>query len=228
MHPDDSAGTPWSGRELSASGFEEEDTGAADAALTATLARGAPDHEVMAALAVARLLVPILAEPGADMAAATLLAPDGERALPVFTSVDSLARWDDAARPVPVTAARAAQAAVTESCDVVVVDVAGPHPRVLRPTMVWALAQERDWLAPHDDPFVAGSVARAVAEEAAVTGHELAEGQPSGAGVLAVVMDLVPGLDPQEVHGLATRVGERLATDGELRARIDGLTFRIR
>ena len=32
----------------------------------------------------------------------------------------------------------------------------------------------------------------------------------------------------EEVRAVATRVGERLASDGELRARIDGLAFRIR
>ena len=49
------------------------------------------------------------------MAAMTLLAADGHRALPVFTSIAALAAWDPAARPVPVTAARAAQAAVTSA-----------------------------------------------------------------------------------------------------------------
>jgi hypothetical protein len=46
--------------------------------------------------------------------------------------------------------------------------------------------------------------------------------------VLGVVLDLRPGLSPEQVRGIATRVGERLATDGELRARIDGLAFRLR
>src|SRR5690606_22804287 len=123
-------------------------------------------------------LVPIVAEPvetevqdgltvdkQTDMAAVTLVAPDGERALPVFTCLDSIAAWDPQARPVPVTSARAGQAAVSERCDVVVVDVAGPLTRVLRPSMVWALAQDRDWLAPHLDPFVGAGVARAVAVE---------------------------------------------------------------
>ena len=46
--------------------------------------------------------------------------------------------------------------------------------------------------------------------------------------MLGVVLDLRPGLAPEQVRAVATRVGERLATDGELRARIDGLAFRIR
>ena len=53
-------------------------------------------------------------------------------------------------------------------------------------------------------------------------------GQPAGAGVLRVVLTLRAGLAAEEVQALATRVGERIATDGESRARIDALAFAIR
>ena len=162
------------------------------------------------------------------MAAVTLVAPDGQRALPVFTGTDALTAWDPGARPVPVTPARAGQAAVSEGCDVIVVDVAGPATRVLRPSMVWALAQQRPWEPAHTDPFVDRSVAAAVRDEDEVTAYELEEGNPRGEGVLGIVLDLRPGLAPEQVRSLASRVGERLATDGELRARIDGLAFRLR
>lgn len=225
-------------RELVFTGFEGDD-GAADPALEAALV--ADDAAaLMDALASARLLVPIVAEPvetgveggltvdkQTDMAAVTLVAPDGERALPVFTSLAALAAWDPNARPVPVTSARAGQAAVSEQCDVIVVDVAGPATRVLRPSMVWALAQERQWLAPHADPFVAKAVAAALAEENAVSSHRIEEGAPAGQGILGLVLELTEGLAPAEIQQIATRVGERLATDGEFRARIDGLAFRI-
>ncbi|MDT0215406.1 SseB family protein [Rothia sp. ARF10] len=226
-------------RDLVFTGFEGDD-GSAQPGLAAALADGDPAG-LMAELATARLLVPIVAEPvettvedgltvdkQTDMAAVTLVAPDGERALPVFSSLDALAAWDPSARPVPVTAARTGQAAVSERCDVVVVDVAGPVTRVLRPSMVWALAQERAWLPPHLDEFVATGVSRAVAEEPDVVSHHVEEGAPAGQGVLGVVLELREGLAGDEVQAVATRVGERLATDGELRARIDGLAFRIR
>ncbi|PRY63787.1 type III secretion system (T3SS) SseB-like protein [Knoellia remsis] len=227
-------------RDLVFTGFEGDD-GSADPAVEAALV-GEDPTVLMAVLATARLLVPIVAEPvetdlsdeglavdkRTDMAAVTLVAPDGERALPVFTSAASLAAWDPQARPVPVTSARAGQAAVSERCDVIVVDVAGPVTRVLRPSMVWALAQQREWVAPHLDPFVAAGVARAVAEEPEVRSHSVEEGAPAGSGVLGVVLELVDGLDAPAVQRVATRVGERLATDGELRARLDGLAFRIR
>jgi hypothetical protein len=236
----DSAEVPWSGRELSPSGFET-DTGAADPALRAVLADTGDDLALMRAVEAGRFVVPVVAEPtevdtsgehpveaGVDMAAVTLVAPDGQRALPVFSGTDSLADWDPGARPVPVTPARAGQAAVSEGCDVIVVDVAGPATRVLRPSMVWALAQQRPWEPAHTDPFVDRSVAAAVRAEDEITAYELEEGNPRGEGVLGVVLDLRPGLAPEQVRSLASRVGERLATDGELRARIDGLAFRLR
>ncbi len=236
----DSADVPWAGRDLSPSGFET-DTGAADPGLLAALAAPGDDEALMRAVEVSRFVVPIVAdlteaddtgdltvEKQVDMAAVTLVSPDGQRALPVFSGTDALAAWDPTARPVPVTPARAGQAAVAEGCDVIVVDVAGPATRVLRPSMVWALAQQRPWEPPHTDPFVARSVASALRDEDDVTASELEEGNPRGEGVLGVVLELRPGLTPEQVRGVATRVGERLATDGELRARIDGLAFRLR
>lgn len=228
--PTDSAEVPWAGRDLSPSGFEA-DTGAADPALLALLADpDTDDTTLMAAVEAARFVVPIVAEPTpgtVDMAAVTLLAPDGTRALPVFTGTAALEAWDPTARPVPVTPARAGQAAVQERCDVVVVDVAGPATRVLRPSMVWALAQQRPWQPPHTDPFVARGVEHATDGEGDVVAVSVEEGQPLGEGVLGVVLHLRPGLEPARVREVATRVGERLAADGELRARIDGLAFRI-
>ncbi len=237
--PSDSAGTPWQARELSPSGFEADD-GAADPALLAALASAPDDAALVEAVRTARLIVPVVATPtevdtsgdhdvekSVDMAAVTLVAPDGRRALPVFSGLDALRAWDPRARPVPVTSARAGQAAVTEGCDVVVVDVAGPATRVLRPSMVWALAQDREWLPAHTDPFVVRGVAAAVAGEADVVDHEVGEGDPPGEGVLRVVLRLRPGLDAEAVRAVATRIGERLATDGELRARVDGISFKV-
>lgn len=241
MTPDaaDSAEVPWGGRELSLSGFES-DTGDADPGLRDALAGSADDATVMRAVAGTRFLVPVVAaalgedergghrvETGVDMAVVTLVGPDGRRALPVFTGADALAAWDPDARPVPVTPARAAQAAVAESCDVLVVDVAGPATRVLRPSMLWALAQDRPWEPAQTDPFVARAVAAATAGEPDILTHSVEEGSPPGEGILGVVLRLRPGLAPDDVRAAATRVGERLATDGELRARVDGLAFRI-
>jgi hypothetical protein len=161
------------------------------------------------------------------MAVVTLTAPDGQRAFPVFSGLATLSAWDATARPSPVTSSRAAQGAVSEGCDVMLLDCGSAHEAILRPSMVWALAQQRDWLPAHADPFVAQALARAVADEDDVIDC-VAQGDPAGAGILRVVMGLRAGLDSAEVQALATRVGEGIATDGEARARIDGLSFTIR
>ena len=94
--------------------------------------------------------------------------------------------------------------------------------------MVWALAQQREWLPAQTDPFVAQALSRATADEADVIDCVGEEGDPTGVGILRVVLRLRPGLDSAQVQALATRVGEQIATDGEARARIDGLVFTIR
>lgn len=237
----DSGGLPWKGRTLTGTGFDD-DTGEADIALTGLLSQHDPDPAaVVEAVSRARLIVPIVAVPGevddssgipvdatSDMASVTLVAPDGQRALPAFTSTAALASWDADARPVPVTAQRAALAAVQEGCDVIPLDLApspGPAAFTLRPSMVWSLAMNRPWTPAHEDEHVARAVAAAVADEPAVTGHALEAGDDHA---LQVCLSLRPGLTQPEVRSLVTRVGERIAADGEARARIDALAFRLR
>src|SRR5450631_2325526 len=245
----DSGGTPWSGRELTSSGFDA-DLGAADPHLVAALDDPQDETALMRAVAHARLLVPIVAvprevdEPGrpmvepssagtsrgagsTDLAAVVLTAADGQRAFPVFSSLAALSAWDATARPSPVTSSRAAQGAVSEGCDVMLLDCGSAREHVLRPSMVWALAQQRAWLPAHADPFVTQALSRATADEEDVIGC-IGEDEPAEAGILRVVLSLRPGLDAGSVQALATRIGQRIATDGEARARIDGLSFTIR
>ncbi|HEX6055662.1 MAG TPA: SseB family protein [Intrasporangium sp.] len=243
--PSDSVGQAWAGKTIPTHGFSDDrgeaDPGLIDALLAcATEPTPEAETELMTRVAAVRWLVPVVAVPTevdeqgglvadtrSDMAAVTLTAPDGRRALPMFSSLESLAAWDPAARPVPVQAAAAAQAAISESCDVLVVDVSSPHAAVLRSSMLWALAQERAWVPAHRDDHVARAVRGAVAEEPLVSDHRIEAGQPAGAGVLRVVLLLPPGLDQAVVSEVATRIGERIATDGEARARIDSLTFAL-
>ncbi len=104
------------------------------------VAGGAPLHTAVAALCEARVLVPVVAvagevgqdeaglalEKSADMAAVLLTGRDGRRALLAFTDLSALRAWDPQARPVPVRTVDAAQAALAEGADALVVDVAGP------------------------------------------------------------------------------------------------------
>lgn len=254
----DSHGLPWAHRELSMSEFADDDgapdprvldalvrlagSSRSDSGATGSADRGpVGEREAMAVVAAARWLVPVVAlgvdteirdgmrvQGHAEMATVTLTSADGSRALPVFSGLPALAAWDPAARPVPMTADRAAQAAVAEGCDTLLLDVGSEHAVALRPSMLWALAMCREWLPAHEDPTVAIGLAAALAGEQDVVGHQLGAGEPADGGVLRVTLWLRTGLDAPAVQALATRVGERLATDGELRARIDALAFAVR
>jgi len=132
------------GARLLAGAGAPDDTGDADPALAAALAAYAADParepEVLAALAEARLLVPVVATLGeaetgpdglvrdksADMATVLLRGADGRLALLAFTGLETMRRWDPEARPVPVPARTAALAAIQDGAAALLVDVAGP------------------------------------------------------------------------------------------------------
>lgn len=121
------------------SGFAGDD-GRADPELRAALESGSTD--LIARLATARLLVAVVAvadeidaTSGADkdshMAVVSMVNAAGERGLLAFTGVDAMQAWDPAARPVPVTGIAAAQAALDDGNAALVIDVCGPHRRVV-------------------------------------------------------------------------------------------------
>ncbi|MGW2258155.1 SseB family protein [Streptomyces sp. NPDC004749] len=210
-------------------GFSDDD-GGADPALAAALAAWAADPsaepEVLAALKGARLLVPVVAvlgeveedekgvrrEKTSDMAVPTLTAGD-RRALPAFTSTETLARWDPAARPVAVPLHQALRAAAHEKADTLVLDLAGPVPYQLAGSALLALAEGRVSADPLDDPAVTAAVRSAVAAEPAVLRAYLGPG--SADGTLALVLG--PAAPPAEA---ARRIARALAADDVLRARL--------
>ncbi len=133
-------------RTLPDPGFAGDD-GAVDPALEAALTAyaAAPDdpaqrHVTLAAVQDSRVLVPVVAVLGeveydeqglahdksSDMAAVLMTGRDGRTALVAFTCTQSLTRWNPEARPVPVSARQAAQAALQDGAAALLVDVAGP------------------------------------------------------------------------------------------------------
>ncbi|WP_371130995.1 SseB family protein [Arthrobacter sp. SDTb3-6] len=199
----DSAGQPWHGRTLPDGGtyhnFDADD-GTADPSYTGAverlLAGTGAEEEVVAALAQARVFIPIVAQLAeqtvgenglvsdkeSDMALVTLQAPDGRRALPAFTRADALTRWHPEARPVAVYAARAALSAVSEDAQLMVLDPGSARPFVVRRPAMWALAQQREWLPSYVDPAV-----RQVLEDSVA-----AVGNPA---VLRIAAEAGPGVE---------------------------------
>jgi hypothetical protein len=235
----DSAGVPWAGRTLTAQPFPGDD-GTADAGLTAALAEG-DLAAITRAWAPTRVLVPIVAVLGeededsglvaaqgdksADMALVTLLGADEARVLPVFTSVAALQIWNPKARPVPVEAARAAQAAVVEECPRIVIDPGTPTSAELPRPAVWAVAQGRDWLPPASDPELLAVIAALVAAVPEVKAHRC---EADAAAGLVVVLGLPPGLDREQVRATTTRIGELLLTDQVVTERTDSVRLAVR
>lgn len=195
----DSAGQPWTGRNLPAEekyhNFDTDD-GAMDAAYSAAVAALASgdgtEAAVIASLARARVFIPIVAQLAeavieenglasdkeSDMALVTLQGPDGRRAIPVFTHADALARWHPQARPVAVHAARAALSAVAEEAQLMVLDPGSQRPFVVRRPAMWALAQQQQWLPSYADPAVLAVLEDSVTD----LGHPAVVGISSGVG----------------------------------------------
>lgn len=137
-------------REIVGSAFPT-DTGACDPRLRAALAAydgttaAAAYVEAVNALANARVLVPVVAMLGevevdddgrahdksSEMSTVLITNPAGEKALLAFSSIETLARWDPGARPVPVQAIEAARAALAEDAVGMVLDIAGPTKLVI-------------------------------------------------------------------------------------------------
>lgn len=199
------------------------DDGSADPALTQVMGRHVTGHasayDVVAELAGARLLVPVVAvldsdEAGPDgrrqekdshMATVTLVNPDGRRGLLAFTSVQALQAWDRAARPVAARLQRVAQAALAEGADAVLLDIAGPAPFPLEGAALSAVAAGQPWLPAHLDPTVAAAVRHAIATATGAV-------EPGAAG------QAVGG----QRHGLSYRIGAGAQSGGDLFVEVEG------
>jgi SseB protein N-terminal domain len=260
----DSAGRPWAGRSLAGDDGKihnfEDDDGTADAGYVAAvgaLRRGNGDEaEVVAALATARVFIPIVAQLAeevetdhglhadkqADMALVTLKAADGRTALPAFTSAAALAAWHPEARPVAVYAARAALSAVAEGAELLVLDPGADVTFVVRRPGVWALAKQHGWTPSYNDPELAGEMARAASGFAAIRRIELLPGRGvaaraadgavvpgGGAGPeLQVVLYLEDGLDAAGVQELVAGLQAEWTRNVLFGERVDSLEIKLR
>jgi len=243
----DSAGIPWEGREFHANPAAGDD-GSADPLLLETVRRfrardvGVP--EVVAALGSARLLVPLVTDRGdegvgphgqtvdktQELALVTLAGPDGRAVLPVFSSVDAMRVWNPLARPIPVTASRAALAAAAEELGAIVLDPGSPTEFALRRTGFEALAVGTRFVPCFTDSAVLEAFLSASAGEPVVQAVQLAPGDPDArlAGPeLFVQLTLAPGLAREELDAVLTRLGEAWAASSVIADRVDSIAVRL-
>ncbi len=190
-----------------------DDDGTADVAVRRALIEYAEgrggEHAVLSVLAGSRLLVPVVAvltedetidgvrrEKESDMALPKLVGDDGRSGVLAFTSAESLARWSPEARPVAVPARQACQAALDESADAVVVDVAGPVPYAIEGARLQLLAAGGEINAPHEDPEVQAAVHAAVGDLPGVDAIQVVHGTEND---LAVRLRLADDADLESV-----------------------------
>lgn len=246
-HGADSAGVPWEGRSFQPNPHAGDD-GSADPRLLAALlafrdgSGGA--SEVVDAYRDARLLIPLIAEKGEvgvapsglavdktqELSIVTVAAPDGRAILPVFTSVETLARWDAAARPVPAGGIRTALSAAADDCELIVIDPTSDTEFVLRRPAVWAIGQGIAWEPPAASPEVYAGFQESIGSELAVLDLALEAGDPDSrlrGPELVVRLTLVDGLAKDQLDAVLARLAQRWAADNRIAVLVDSLTVRL-
>lgn len=244
----DSAGVPWEGRSFESNPHTGDDGSADPALLDALLRFRAGDGsqvEVVDAFRSARVLIPLVAEKGdegvgptgltvdktQELSIVTVAAPDGRRVQPVFSSVESMQRWDPAARPIPVEATRAALAASADDTDLIVLDPTSDTEFVIRRPAVWAIAQGHVWEPSFLSPEVFGALQESVAHELAVIDVAVAAGDPDArlrGPELIVILELVDGLEREVLDAVLARLAQRWASDDRIAVLADSLTVKLR
>jgi len=152
------------------------------------------------------------AEAASEMSIPTLVGQDGRPAVPAFTCLAAMARWQPGARPVPVDAGRVWQGAVRDSC-AVVLDVAGPVPVAIDGARLAALASGQPVPLPHEDPDVLAAVTQAAAGQPAVSVTRLlpADSDSDLAVELAISPDY-PGSAAELARSAAAAIMARLGS----------------
>lgn len=242
--PADSAGQPWAGRDLPPAPYAGDD-GRPDPALAAALARlgsgPAAETELVQALGPARVFVAVVALPdgsreatpdaspgssadaGTDMGLVWLDRADGRRALPVFTSPQSLGAWRADGRPVAADGRRVALSAVAEGGEVLHLDPGGPVDYVVRRPAVWALAQGRDWQPSYTNSVVTQTISHLCAELGLT-----ADCEPGQVAELRVVLSLPLGLDAASLEQLTSSLSRRLGQSDVVAEQVDSLEISLR
>ncbi len=261
--PADSAGQSWDGRDLSGEGnplhnFDKDD-GSADAkvmaALTELQAGRGSEVEVHKAMSSARVFVAVVAQLGeeamgdhgfaadkeADMALVKIKAPDGRMALPIFTTVERLQAWHKEARPVAVFAPRAALSAVSEDCQLLVLDPGSEFTFVLRRPGVWNLAKQIEWIPSYQNQQIANLVQNATEGFTQLQAVKLAPGRGVGSRTkdgqvvlgggsgpeLNLQFVFAQGTSPSQAQEITSAIQGRLSQNSEFTEAVDSLELSL-
>ena len=243
----DSAGVPWEGRQLQPNPHAGDD-GSADPGLLQALGNFrdqlVTSENVIEALKTARLLLPLVASLGeageganglvvdksADLSIVSVASPDGQVALPVFTSVQTMLAWDSKARPVPIEAARVALAAASEKNGRIILDAGSPTEFAIRQTAFRAIAEGGVWLHPARNPEVKSAFAKIIDGEPAIENFAIQDGDAgaklAGPEVL-VYLKLAPRLDQSQLNSIAQRLSAAWAESSIIAQCVDSIGLRL-
>lgn len=231
-------------KEIPESIFADDD-GSADARLAQALIRFSRGKttlaEVVDALSYARILVPVLAsgdqrhvgkhgleqDEVASTGVVAVQMPDGRSALPVFTDVEAMSRWNPNARPIPAEGPRAALAAVAEDWSVLLINPGMESVVIPRPA-VWAVGRGEVWRPAIIDGQVDAEIVQSV-KDTVTTDGSLREVSivPGTNAEVALVLGLESGLTREELDVLLQRVQAQLASVELVAQRVDSVELKL-
>ena len=238
----DSAGVPWEGRSFEPNSFAQ-DNGETPDRLVPVLADSPVEKSALVeALAGSRLLIPLVAELGegelgpnglmveksADLAIVAVSTPDGQTAIPAFTSVSELSSWNSEARPVPAASEKVCLAAAAEGHTRVILNPAGSAIALRRPQLA-AIAQGLSWEPPHKSARVRELVLLATKKHLMISSVDLFDGDPASklaAAELTIQLGFKPGLQQEQLKEILLALAADLQIP-EVLELVDSFGFRL-
>jgi hypothetical protein len=216
----DSAGVPWEGRSFEANNFSTDNGETPESLIPILADKPVSKAAIVEALKGSRLLIPLIAELGegevgpngllveksADLAIVAVATPDGQSAIPAFTSVGEMSKWNSNARPVPVTAEKVCLAAAGEGHNRVVLNPSSSAIVLRRPQLA-AIAQGSIWRPPHLSEAVRQKVLLATKKHLMISSVDLFDGDPESnlAGAeLTIQLGFKPGLTADSLREILT------------------------
>ena len=238
----DSAGVPWEGREFSLNQFSSDDGSTPEAVARALSEENFSLAILHECLMQSRLLIPLVAQLGdsevgargqlvdksAELSIVAVATPDGQSAIPAFTSVSQMQLWKSDARPVPIEASRVALAAIAEGHTRVILNPGSDSIGLRRPFLA-ALAQKKSWVPPSLNRAVHDLVALATSDHPEIANFRLIEADSKGSlrqAELTIELSIRPGLNAEELKGLLQTFSANLQSEKFLEL-VDSISLKV-
>lgn len=243
----DSAGVPWDGRAFDQNPFADDD-GSARPELISAINQFHVSQDpanVFVEFSKSRLLIPLLADLGeseegahghkvdksAELSIVNVRTPDDQVGLPVFSSVETMQRWNALARPVPSDAIKIALAAASEGNTRIVLDPGSETEFAFRRAAIAALAQQKTWIAPHLSADVKKDFELGVAGEPMVTEVKISSLDPQSRLVgpeVKVELHVKSGLTKEQLEEVLHRVTQTWASSEVISSSVDSMALVVK